>query len=249
MRERLVIGNWKLNGSTESNCLLIESIKKGLEQQPASAKVVVCPPLVYIAPMVEMLHDTNIQLGAQNICEHEKGAFTGEVSASMLTDFGVNYVLVGHSERRSLFGDTNERVAAKFQAVLKQGMIPVLCVGETLEQRERNQMLEVIDEQLRAILKTNTVQQMVSAVIAYEPVWAIGTGLTASPEQAQEIHQFIRNWLKKEAGDVANKTPLLYGGSVNAENAQMLFSQVDIDGGLIGGASLQADSFLAICRS
>ncbi len=257
MRDRLVIGNWKLNGSVKESHDLVQSLLEGvkkdkvfdLAQAATQTQIVICPPLVYLAPIAEQLKGSVVQLGAQNIFEHEKGAYTGEVSASMLKDFSVSMVLVGHSERRTLMGDTNERVAAKFKAVIEQEMVPVLCLGETLEQRESNQTEDVLCQQLQAILNRVSAVEMAKSVIAYEPIWAIGTGRTASAEQAQQIHQFIRNWLLQRAGEVALTTQILYGGSVNAENAEQLFSQPDIDGGLIGGASLNASSFLAICNS
>lgn len=251
MRKRLVIGNWKLHGSLSENAQLVQGLNTDLkvlssENQP---QVAICPPFVYLSSLAQQLESTPLSLGAQDVFEQEKGAFTGEVSASMLAEFNVKYVLVGHSERRTLFGDTDQRVAAKFDAVKKQGLIPVLCIGETLQQRESNRTQDVIITQLQSVVDVVGAEALATSVIAYEPIWAIGTGKTATTQQAQQVHALIRNWLTERVGEKALTTQILYGGSVKPDNAAELFNQPDIDGGLIGGASLEAESFLAICNS
>jgi triosephosphate isomerase len=206
--------------------------------------MIVFPPAVHIAALASALASSSIAVGAQNLSQHDKGAFTGEISAAMLSDLGCQYVLVGHSERRTVFGETSATVAEKFVAAQAQGLIPILCVGETLQQRQQGQTMAVVAEQISAVVEKAGLDRVCNGVIAYEPVWAIGTGETASPQQAQQVHQAIRAQL----GEAGVNTSLLYGGSVNGDNARQLFAQPDIDGGLVGGASLEADSFLNIAQ-
>ncbi|WP_207062356.1 triose-phosphate isomerase [Motiliproteus sp. SC1-56] len=247
MRRPLVAGNWKMNGSRES----IQALVAGLEQalSDVEAQVVVCPPAVYLDQVAAGLKSSRIALGAQTLSEYDAGAYTGEVSASMLGDFGCRYVLVGHSERRALFSESDAQVAAKFAAAKAAGLVPVLCVGESLDEREAGQTLAVIGAQVGAVQEVLGVDAFVNAVIAYEPVWAIGTGMTATPEQAQQVHAAIRAQVAEKNTAAAEQLPLLYGGSVNAANASALFAMADIDGGLVGGASLKVDEFTAICRA
>ncbi len=248
MRKPLVIGNWKMNGSVAQNeALLASLIKEG--SRLAGVDAVVCPPFVYIQQVAAALSSGAFAWGAQNCAAQSDGAYTGEVSAAMLSDMGCSYAIIGHSERRALFADDNGTVAQKFAQLAENGVRPVLCVGETLAQREAGQALSVIEDQLSVVLAANPVGQWQDAVLAYEPVWAIGTGKTATPEQAQEVHAFIRQQLVQHDAALAQKTRILYGGSVKAGNAAELFSQQDIDGGLIGGAALVAEDFLAICNA
>ncbi len=248
MRQKLVAGNWKMNGSKASIKELLDGIKKGIGDV-ASAEVAVCPPFVYLADVEAQLTGTPIVWGGQNLSTEEKGAFTGEIAASMLNDFGCKYVIVGHSERRSLYGEDDPLVARKYLVARAAGIKPILCIGETLEERETGVTNEVVARQLDAVIDMDGVSALLDGVIAYEPVWAIGTGKTASPEQAQEVHQFIRQRIAEKDAAVAAKVQILYGGSMNAANAAELLAQADIDGGLIGGASLKAEDFLTICRA
>ena len=245
MRGYLVAGNWKMNGSSEANAELVSGIVSGMTASD-SVELLVCPPFPYLAAVAAQIGDNAVSLGAQNLSEQEKGAFTGEVSGSMIRDSGCQYVIVGHSERRAIYGETSANVAEKFQAALDAGLTPILCVGETLEEREAGNTESVIDEQLNAVLDHAGVEAFAKAVVAYEPVWAIGTGMTASPEQAQDVHEHIRGGIVSRNADVGANIKILYGGSVKGENAAGLFSKPDIDGGLIGGASLKAEDFLAI---
>jgi len=247
MSRSLVIGNWKMHGSLA----FVEELLGQLlaEQGRFSAQVVVCPPTLYLPKAAEQLAGSSIAWGAQNFSEHAEGAFTGEVSASMLADLNSCYAIVGHSERRSLFGETDSVVAAKFVAAQTAGLTPVLCVGESLEQRESVETLSVITQQLIAVLDVAGAQALKNVVIAYEPVWAIGTGKTATPRQAQEVHAHIRQVLTTYDAEQAGQISLLYGGSVNSANAQTLFAEQDIDGALVGGASLKADEFVSICEA
>ena len=247
MRKYLVAGNWKMNGSTAANLELCDGIISDL---PTSDQVelLVCPPFPYLESTGRKLAGTSVSLGAQTVSQHASGAYTGEVSAGMLKDLGCEYVIVGHSERRAMMHESNEVVARKFRAAQGEALTPILCVGETLEERTSDRMEEVVAAQLQAVLDEVGVDAFGTAVIAYEPVWAIGTGRTASPEQAQEVHRHIRNILAELDVDIANGVQILYGGSVKGDNASGLFSMPDIDGGLIGGASLKAAEFLAIAR-
>ena len=247
MRRSLVIGNWKMNGTLASAQLLAKGIIAGLGS--ADADIAVCVPYIYLPAINELVKDTALGLGSQNIADKASGAYTGEISASMLKEFNTQYALVGHSERRSYYGDTDASVAARYVQAQEQGIIPVLCVGETLEQREQDQTFSVINEQLDAVINLAGIASLSKAVIAYEPVWAIGTGKTATDEQAQEVHQYIRQYIAAKDQVIADKVQILYGGSAKPDNAKGLFAQPDIDGGLIGGASLEAESFLKIFQS
>jgi len=246
MRTKLVAGNWKMHGSLATNLELLQSVRNGVS---GPAEVAVCVPYPYLAQARALLEGSRVAWGAQDVSEHAQGAWTGEVSAAMLVDFACRYVLVGHSERRSFFGDTDAVVAAKFAAAHKAGLTPVLCVGESLAERESGITGEVVTRQIEAVLANSGVAAFARAVVAYEPVWAIGTGRTASPEQAQEVHALIRARFARDSADVAAGLRILYGGSVKANNAAELLGQADIDGGLIGGASLVAADFLAICAA
>lgn len=247
MRRKLVIGNWKMHGSTASITDLITGIKQGLEN--ASADIAVCPPFVYLSQVKHLLQGSDIGLGSQSVSEYEQGAYTGEISPVMLKDLGCEYALVGHSERRSLYAESSEVVAKKFIAAKQQGLLPVLCLGESLEQREAGETLSVVASQLRAVIDLLEPAEFAGAVLAYEPVWAIGTGKTASPAQAQEVHAYLRQLLSECDVELAETTVVLYGGSVNAGNAADLFAQQDIDGALVGGASLKVADFVEICRA
>jgi triosephosphate isomerase len=249
MRKFLVAGNWKMNGDSAANSELIGGIISGLSgivDQADRIEVLVCPPFPYLAAVRDLVNGSELRLGAQNVSAHASGAHTGETSPAMLSEVGCEFVLVGHSERRKIYGETSEQVAAKFAAALAAGVTPLLCVGETLEEREAGNTETVINEQLGAVLETSGIGAIASAVIAYEPVWAIGTGMTATPEQAQDVHRHIRGLLEALDADVAANVQILYGGSVKGDNAAGLFGMPDIDGGLIGGASLKAADFLAI---
>ena len=247
MRKKLVAGNWKMHGSRSMVAALVDEIVVG---KPAAVDVAIFPPFPYLADANERMGDSGVSLGAQDVSEHDgQGAYTGEVSAAMLGDIGAQWVIVGHSERRHYHGESDELVARKFAAALAGGLTPILCVGETLEQHEAGETNVVIARQLQAVLSLNGIPSFATSVIAYEPVWAIGTGRTASPELAQQVHAFIRSQLEKEDVTISRLTRLLYGGSVKAGNAAELFAQADVDGGLIGGASLAAPDFLGICNA
>lgn len=248
MRRTLIAGNWKMNGSLESITELMNGIKAGLGDV-TNADMAVCPPAVYLMKVRGLIDDANIGLGSQNVCDQEKGAFTGELAGSMLKEAGCQYAIIGHSERRSLYGESDALVATRFAMANQSGLTPILCIGETLEEREGGVTEEVVSRQLDAVIDSQGIDAISSCVIAYEPVWAIGTGKTASPEQAQAVHAFIRGKLAALSQTVADKVQILYGGSMNAGNAADLLSQADIDGGLIGGASLKAEDFLAIGKS
>ncbi|NTV10183.1 MAG: triose-phosphate isomerase [Zoogloea sp.] len=247
MRKKLVIGNWKMHGSLAGNESLLRALRSGTAELNGRVEVGVCVPYPYLHQARQELADSCVVLGAQNVSPFAQGAYTGEVSVGMLKDFGCRQVIVGHSERRSLFGERDEDVAAKTLAVLGSGLVPVVCVGETLEQREAGNAEQVVRGQLDAVLRQLEQDQLKRLVIAYEPVWAIGTGRNASPEQAQDMHAAIRTHAAECCADAASTMPILYGGSVKADNAGALFSKPDIDGGLIGGAALVAESFLSIC--
>ena len=243
MKQKLIVGNWKMNGGLVANAALLQALKQGLVAG-STAGVAVAVPAVYMAQARAELDGSAIAVGAQDVSQHEQGAYTGEVSAAMLQDFGVRYALVGHSERRQYHGETDVAVALKAQAALAKGITPIVCVGETLAEREAGETESVVKRQLAAVI--HQVGHCVSElVVAYEPVWAIGTGKTATPEQAQAVHAVLRAQLAA-ATEQAGRVPLLYGGSMNAANAEQLLAQQDIDGGLVGGASLKAPDFLAI---
>ena len=245
-RKLLVAGNWKLNGSLAMTESLISEIEAGLSIDK-SFDVAVFPPFVYLSKAADVTND-KIIYGAQTLSEHASGAYTGEISGSMLKELGCKMVLVGHSERRSYFNESNDDIAKKFQAAQKQGLKPVLCCGESLQQRESGVTEQVVAEQIKAVIDLVGIDAFADAIIAYEPVWAIGTGETASSEQAQAVHAFIRSLLFLKSDTIASLVPILYGGSVKGSNAKELFSMQDIDGGLIGGASLTSEDFLAICQ-
>jgi len=241
-----VAGNWKMNASKESVNKLVMGVLSGMGS--VSSEVVVCAPFPYLSQVEALITHSQVRLGAQNLNTNTSGAFTGEVSADMIKDFGAQYVVVGHSERRSLYGETNTIVAEKVKAALDSDLIPLFCVGETLEQREAGDTESVVAAQINTVVDLVGIDAFLNIVVAYEPVWAIGTGVTASPEQAQAVHAFIRQLLANNNNDVAQQTPILYGGSMNATNAKELIACADIDGGLIGGASLKPEDFLQICR-
>ncbi|GAB3091802.1 triose-phosphate isomerase [Aestuariicella hydrocarbonica] len=244
MRRPLVVANWKMNGNLADNRKLLQSFLASW-QGVHHAEVGICPPAVYLPQAIELLGQTNVELGAQDVSAAENGAFTGEVSAAMLADIGCQFALVGHSERREYHAESDQLVARKFKAAQSHKLTPILCIGESLQQREAGETLMVVGEQLKAVIDEVGRAAIASSVIAYEPVWAIGTGLTATPEQAQEVHAFIREQL----GAVGNSVRILYGGSVKPSNAAELFSQADIDGALVGGASLNSDDFYSICQA
>lgn len=248
IRKKMVAGNWKMNSSRVKAEELADAINQGA-QTFSSVDIVVIPPFVHLQQIEKQLENTPIAWGAQNLYVGAHGAFTGEVSGPMLLDYGCSYVLVGHSERRIIFNEDLPLVAAKFRAALEFGLMPILCVGETLAQREKNETETVIKAQLDSVIEASGIEAFKQAIIAYEPVWAIGTGLTATPAQAQEVHAFIRQQLAKQNVEIAAAARILYGGSVKADNAAGLFAMPDIDGALVGGASLEAKSFLGICEA
>jgi len=248
MRIPLVAGNWKMHGGLSDNAALLGAVmagSKGLQR----AQMAVCVPYPYLAQAQQLLGSSRVSWGAQNVSQHAKGAFTGEVSAAMLREFACTYAIVGHSERRALFGEDSDTVALKYQAAAEAGLTPILCLGETLQQREAGETERVVDAQLSAVTSRLSWKALAKGVIAYEPVWAIGTGKTATPDQAQAVHSYLRKRIMSEDAEVAGNLRLLYGGSVKAANAAELFAMPDIDGGLIGGASLDATEFNAICAA
>ena len=247
MRQTIVAGNWKMNGSKESNNNLIMGVLAQLND--VDIKVIVCPPFPYLSQVEALATHSQLHYGAQNLNINEAGAFTGEVSPPMIKDFGAEYVIVGHSERRTLYGETDEIVADKVKAALDNDLIPIFCIGELLEERESGETENVVKRQIDAVLNKVGIDAFTNIVIAYEPVWAIGTGVTATPEQAQNVHAFIRDLLSKQSENIANSVSILYGGSMNPGNAAELMACEDIDGGLIGGASLKAEDFIQICKA
>jgi len=248
-RRRLVAGNWKMNGAGADARTLVEGILGGLDGVDQATEVAVFPPAPYLALVRELAAGSRLAWGGQTVSEHASGAFTGEVAAAMLADLDCRYVLVGHSERRQLFGESDAEVAAKFVAAQDAGLVPVLCVGETLEERESGTTDAVVRRQIDAVLDTRGIGAFREALVAYEPVWAIGTGKTATPDQAQAVHAMIRTHLASLDGTIADSLRILYGGSVKGGNAAELFAMDDIDGGLIGGASLAHEEFMTICRA
>lgn len=247
-RPTIVAGNWKMHGSLGMAESLAEAIAEGAAD--TTAKLIVCPPYPYLEAVVRSLGDSDVHVGGQNLADQpDSGAYTGEVSGAMLRDIGCWHVIVGHSERRSLYGETNEQVAIKFGLARDAGLVPILCVGETLEEREQGQMEAVLKAQINAVITRHGVDALQDAILAYEPVWAIGTGKTASPEQAQAAHAFLREQVDAHNATIAGALPILYGGSVKPGNAPELFAQPDVDGGLIGGASLKSEDFLAIAAA
>jgi triosephosphate isomerase len=243
-RRQLVVGNWKMNGNLQINAELLASVVNSWQGEH-KAEVVVCPPHSYLMQAHELIAHSPILLGAQNVSQYDGGAYTGEVSAGMLADLHCKFVIIGHNERRRMQGETDEQIAQKFMAAQRAKLTPILCVGESLEQRESGHHLDVIGQQLQAVFAHTGREVFAHAVVAYEPVWAVGTGKTATPEQAHEVHHFIRERL----GDIAEVVRILYGGSVKAHNAEQLFALTDIDGALLGGASLDAEEFLKICKA
>jgi triosephosphate isomerase (TIM) len=246
MKQKLIAGNWKMNGSQEANATLVAALRAGLAS-PLGCGVALCVPAPYLASVAALVQGSSMVVGAQDVSQHDAGAYTGEVSAAMLKDLGVRYAIVGHSERRQYHGETDVVVAAKSQKSLASGVTPIVCVGETLQEREAGQTEEVVKRQLAAVIHTNG-HCISEIVVAYEPVWAIGTGKTASPEQAQQVHAVLRAQLLAATAHAA-RISILYGGSMNAANAAQLLAQPDIDGGLVGGASLKAADFLSIVRA
>ncbi len=248
LRRPLVAGNWKMHGTRAEAARLVQGIVASGAGSGA-AEAVVCPPFVYLAEVGRLLAGSPVGLGGQDVCAEEPGAQTGEVAASMLVDVGCRFVIVGHSERRALYAESDELVARKFTAAARHGLVPVLCVGESLQERERDATREVVLRQLDAVLAASDIGTFSRAIVAYEPVWAIGTGRTASPAQAQEVHALIRGRISEKDATIAASLRVLYGGSVKAANAAELFAMPDVDGGLIGGASLKADEFAGICAA
>jgi triosephosphate isomerase len=247
MRRKLVAGNWKMNGSIAANAALLTQIQA--EFSGAECDVAVCVPFPYLAQCQSLLSGSSLCLGAQDVSIYECGAYTGDVCAAMLLEFGCRYVIVGHSERRAYFGETSELVAQKALIAVEKGLIPIVCIGETLEQRETGQTKEIVLQQLDAVLSVMAAADVAKIVIAYEPVWAIGTGRTATPEMAQEVHAVVRKRLQEKDPMAAEQVKILYGGSMKPDNAQALLAMEDIDGGLIGGASLKAQDFMAIVHA
>jgi len=248
MRRKLIVGNWKMHGNLARNKALLEGVLAGVRDLH-NADYGVCVPYPYLAQAQSMLQGSNVAWGAQNVSQNEQGAFTGAVAAGMLVDFNCQFVIIGHSERRALFHESNDIAAAKFDAAIKAGLTPIFCVGETFTERESGVTEQVVARQLEAILNHADVAAVAKTVVAYEPVWAIGTGKTATPEQAQAVHSFIRQRAAQLDAHVAQGLRILYGGSMKPNNAAELMAQPDIDGGLIGGAALVADDFVAICRA
>lgn len=250
MRRKVVAGNWKMNMNLSGTIELISAIKKELSKSESKTEVIVCPPFTSLETAVTLVKGSSIKAGAQNMHYENDGAFTGEISADMLKSVGCEYVILGHSERRTLFGESDEMINKKVKKALSSGLKPIFCVGETLEEREKGLTEKVVENQVKNGLSGIEESDLSDLIIAYEPVWAIGTGKTASPEQAQEVHKFIRNLISKlYSNNFADNLTIQYGGSVKPDNAEELFSQPDIDGGLIGGASLKADSFVSIVNS
>ena len=247
-RKTFVVANWKMNGSYKANAEWLQAALPALRTTQAGCDTAVCAPSVYLPQMIEGLSTSTTMVGAQNCAQYEKGAYTGEVSAQMLADIGCDLVILGHSERRTLFGETDETVAEKVKRAFENGVMPIVCVGETLAEREAGHTIDVVSRQLKAVLDAAGIAPLVAGALAYEPVWAIGTGKSASPEDAQAVHAALRQVLAQVDEEAAQAVRILYGGSVKAGNAKALFAQEDIDGALVGGASLKAQDFLAICE-
>ncbi|MFA7288865.1 MAG: triose-phosphate isomerase [Melioribacteraceae bacterium] len=248
MRNKVIAGNWKMNNSIEESVKLISELKQGLTE--TDAKVIICPPFTSLETANALVKGSSIELGAQNMHNETSGAFTGEISAAMLKSVGCKYVILGHSERRAIFGESNEFINKKVHKALSENLVPILCVGESLDERENNITKDVVKKQLLIGLDSVSAEQAEGIIVAYEPVWAIGTGKTASPAQAQEVHEFIRSLLAEKYGiETSEKVIIQYGGSVKPDNASELLSQKDIDGALVGGACLKADSFLGIIKA
>lgn len=248
MRRPMVAGNWKMHGTRASVATLLDGIQSGMGNV-RNCDVAVCPPFVFLPQVQSQLKGSSVVWGAQNLSHEKSGAFTGEISAEMLVEVGCRCVIVGHSERRALYSEPDALVAQKYAAAQAAGLTPIFCVGELLEERESGATESVVARQLDAVLSTSGAASLARAIIAYEPVWAIGTGRTASPQQAQDVHAFIRARIRSQDAKVADGVRILYGGSVKASNAAEIFGMADVDGGLIGGASLKAEEFLAICQA
>ncbi len=248
MRRPFVAGNWKMHGSRAANETLLAELERRLKPE-WPVEMVVCPPFVYLADAARQLEGGRVGVGAQDVCAEPVGAFTGQVSAAMLVDVGCRYAIVGHSERRRLYHEDDALVARKFAAAQRAGLVPVLCLGETLEEREAGATEAVVARQLDAVLSIHGAESLSKAVLAYEPVWAIGTGRNASPQQAQDVHAFLRRRMAAQDATLAGQVRIVYGGSVKAGNAAELFAMPDVDGGLVGGASLSADEFQQICAA
>ena len=250
MRKMIVAGNWKMNNDLSHSVNLISEIKNLLSGKELKAEVIICPPFISLETASALIKGTKIKLGAQNMSFEENGAFTGEISASMLKSVGCDYVILGHSERRAIFGETDEIINKKMKKAISSSLTPIFCIGETLEQREEGITNKIIEGQIRNGLTGISENEMKNVIIAYEPVWAIGTGKTASPDQAQEVHEFIRSLITEiYSSNLADNLTIQYGGSVKPDNAETLLSQKDIDGALVGGACLKADSFYGIIKS
>ena len=250
MQQTLVVGNWKMNGTLSWSQTMAESLTSGLNGIEEKVCIVVCPTYLHLQAVGGVLQRSNntVSLGAQNVYAEKEGAHTGEISVKMLSDLGVRFVIIWHSERRVNIGETDQEIATKFKALKESELVPILCIGESADQRKRKQTETVVIAQLGAIISECGIDALTNTVIAYEPIWAIGTGKTASAEQAQAVHRCIRNHLSGLSADVAESVRIIYGGSVNSNNAKELFSQADIDGSLVGGASLKSEEFISICK-
>ena len=246
MRKTIIAGNWKMHGSISANTALVNEVITGVHDGKEGVEVIVCPPSIYLSQVTSLTDDSVIQVGAQNINCNEVGAYTGEISGEMVKDIGATHSIIGHSERRTLYHETNEIIARKISTTLDFGLTPIFCIGETLAEREAGKTHVVLKEQITTVIDALGIAAFSKLIIAYEPVWAIGTGVVATPEQAQEAHEFIRGLLSEYDSAIAESTHILYGGSMNAKNCGELLKCADIDGGLIGGASLKAEEFLTI---
>ena len=249
MRRKIVAGNWKMNTMPAEGVELAKAVAAKRHEADSNVELIVCPPFTHLSEVVKVTRGTGVAVGAQNCAAEEKGAYTGEVSAAMLASLGVEYVILGHSERREYYGETSETLNRKMAMAYANKLVPIYCVGEKLAEREAGKHFDVVGAQLREVVFNLTTEQFAHLIVAYEPVWAIGTGKTATSEQAEEIHAFIRKTLAEKFGEAAENTPILYGGSCKPSNAPELFAKPDVDGGLIGGAALEADSFLGIAKA
>ena len=249
MRKHIVAGNWKMNTTVPEGVELAKAVVAKSEEVPSDVKLIIAPPFVHLAPVAEVVKGTKVGLSAQNCADKEKGAYTGEVSVNMLKSVACEYTILGHSERRQYYGETDAKLVDKIHLALAAGLSPIFCIGENLEQREAGKHFDVVTEQVKNVLYTLTPEEMANVIVAYEPVWAIGTGKTATAEQAQEIHACVRKVLAEKFGTLAEEITILYGGSCKPSNAKELFAQPDIDGGLIGGAALKAEDFIGIALS
>ncbi|MGM9764337.1 MAG: triose-phosphate isomerase [Candidatus Cryptobacteroides sp.] len=249
MRKKIVAGNWKMNTTVAEGVELAKAVVAKSAEVPAETGLIIAPPFTHLYAVNEVVKGTKVGLSAQNCADHEKGAYTGEVAVNMITGVGCQYTILGHSERREYYGETDEKLCTKIKLALEAGLSPIFCIGEKLEEREAGKHFEVVTAQVKNVLYTLTAEEMAKTIVAYEPVWAIGTGKTATAEQAQEIHACIRSVIAEKFGELANEITILYGGSCKPSNAKELFACPDIDGGLIGGAALKADDFIAIAKS